>query len=86
LLNYNDIQALYLSGGQPRLTVNIGGTSITLSWPVGALGFNLYSANTVTGSSWTPVSITPTISADGATQSVTVTLTSGGKFYRLRKP
>jgi hypothetical protein len=86
LLNYNDIQALYLTGGQPRLTVNSSGSTITLSWSVGALGFNLYSANTVTGGAWTPVGITPTISADGATQNVTIPLTSGNKFYRLQKP
>jgi hypothetical protein len=86
LLNYNDIQALYLTGGQPRLTVATSGSTITLSWPVGALGFNLYSANTVAGGTWTRVGITPTTSADGATQSVTVTLASGSKFYRLQKP
>jgi hypothetical protein len=86
LLNYNDIQALYLSAAQPRLTVSSSGSFITLSWPVGATGFNLYSANTIAGGSWTPVGITPTVSADGATQSVTVTLTSGSKFYRLQKP
>jgi hypothetical protein len=85
-LNYNDIQALYLSGGQPRLTVSISGTSITLSWPVGALGFNLYSADSVAGSPWSQVSATPTTSADGATQSVTLTLGTNNKFYRLQKP
>jgi Concanavalin A-like lectin/glucanases superfamily/Immunoglobulin I-set domain len=86
LLNYNDIQALYLTAGQPRLTVSGSGSSVTLSWPVGAIGFTLYSANTVTGNAWSPVGITPTTSADGATQSVTVTVTSGNKFYRLQKP
>ncbi len=85
-LNYNDIQALYLSGAQPRLSVTAGGTSITLSWPVGATGFNLYSANAIAGAAWTAVGGSPTISADGATQSITVALAPGSKFYRLQKP
>jgi hypothetical protein len=86
LLNFNDIQALFLTGGQPRLIVTSSGSSITLSWPLGALGFNLYTAGNVSGGPWTPVGISPTISSDGATQSVTVTLTSANKFYRLQKP
>lgn len=85
-LNYNDIQALYLAGGQPRLTATVSGTSITLSWSVAATGFNLYSANAVASGLWTAVGVTPTISADGATQSVTVSFTPGSKFYRLQKP
>ena len=61
------------------------GSSLTLSWPRGATGFSLYSATSVTGP-WTVVSSTPVVSADGATQSVTIIPSGGTQFYRLQKP
>jgi len=85
-LSYNDIQALYLAGGQPRLGLSVNGSSITLSWSVVASGFSLYSADSVPGGPWTPAGVTPTISADGATQSVTLSTSGDSKFYRLQKP
>jgi hypothetical protein len=86
LLNLNDVQALYFTVGQPGLTVARNGSSITLSWPVGATGFNLYGASALTGATWTQVGTTPVVSADGATQSVTLTPTASMQFYRLQKP
>ncbi len=87
LLTINDAQALYLIAGQPQLSLSNSGISLTLSWPVGAAGFHLQNAGAVasSGTVWSNVTATPVQSADGASQSVTVT-TTGRQFYRLVKP
>jgi len=88
LLTLNDVRALYFMVGQPQLRVVNNGGSVSLSWPVGAVGFHLQGAGALAGpgSAWTNVSPTPVVSADGIRQTVTEDLTAGTKFYRLQKP
>ena len=86
LLNYNDIQALYLLAGAPRMSVTNNGNSVTVSWPVGATGFQLQSAGALTGVVWSNEPATPVPSADGASQSLTFSANATARFYRLQKP
>jgi hypothetical protein len=61
----------------PAITITKSGTSVTLSWPVGATGFTLETSASLVNPSWNPVS--------GVTgNSVTLNAT-GAAFFRLRK-
>jgi hypothetical protein len=88
LLNLNDIQALYFLGASPQLTVARSGSNVVISWPRAASGFHLQSATALAGvgTVWTDVATSPVISADGATQTVTLSSGTGTQFYRLQKP
>ena len=87
LLNYNDIQALYLIAGAPSLSVSNGGNSVTVSWPAVATGYHLQSAGAVTsGVVWSNEPTTPVPSADGASESLTFSNQAVTRFYRLQKP
>jgi hypothetical protein len=88
LLTINDVQALYFLAGQPKLSLSYSGTTLVLSWPAAAYGFHLQqnSALADTGSVWSNVSGTPALSADGATQSVTIAIGNQPQFYRLANP
>jgi hypothetical protein len=94
-LNYNDAQALYFAAAQrgssgllfaPRLSLTGGAGTITLSWPRGAIGFNLYRANSLSSPSWSGVTNVPVVSADGAALTVTVPVDAASRFYRLQNP
>ena len=65
-------------GGAPALSVSRSAGSVTISWPAAVTGFTLESTDSLPAPSWTPVSV-------GANNSVTITIGSGNKFYRLRK-
>jgi hypothetical protein len=88
LLNSNDIQALYFLGASPQMTVARNGGNVVISWPRAASGFQLQSTAALAGGStvWTNVGASPVISADGATQTVTLSSGTGTQFYRLQKP
>jgi hypothetical protein len=87
LLNYNDIQALYLLAGAPRMSVTNNGNSVTVSWPAVAAGFHLQSAGAVTsGVVWSNEPATPVPAADGASESLTFSDQAVARFYRLQKP
>jgi hypothetical protein len=62
----------------PTITVTRSGTSLTLSWPASETGFTLESADSLSSPTWTAV---PGV----VNNSVTVQITAGSKFYRLRK-
>jgi hypothetical protein len=68
----------------PSLSVSRSGNDITISWPASATGFELESSDVLPATTWTLVPFTPP--APGVDPSVTVTATSGNKFYRLRHP
>ncbi|MEO6036543.1 MAG: LamG-like jellyroll fold domain-containing protein, partial [Verrucomicrobiota bacterium] len=87
LLNVNEAKALYyFAGGQPSLSIERNGNSITLSWSAGAAGYQLQSTDALGNAAvWSNVSGTPTGSADGLTQTFTLTADSDAKFYRLQK-
>jgi hypothetical protein len=96
VLNYNDAQALYFNAAQrlgsgqlayvPSLSKTTTGNSITLSWPRGATGFNLYKSDSLTTPSWTGVTNVPVVSVDGAAFTVTVAMDAAKRFYRLQNP
>jgi hypothetical protein len=76
------------SGGStesPRLDVALSATQLVLSWPVTTTGFSLQSATSLTPPiNWTPV--TPPITPSGERNTVSVSLGSSPRFYRLAKP
>ena len=86
LLNPNDIRALYYVAAQPRLTVAQSGSSVSVSWPVAALGYRLQRSGAVMGGTWSDVSTKAVVSADGLTQTVTETVQPTPGFYRLVNP
>src|SRR5207302_1393225 len=72
MLNYNDAQALYFAAAQrlgsgqlayvPSLSKTTSGNSLTLSWPRGAVGFNLYKSDSLSIPGWTSVTNVPAVS------------------------
>jgi hypothetical protein len=85
-LTYNDVQALYFAVGRPQLSFAHSGNALTLSWPVGATGFHLQNSDALgSGAIWSNVSVTPVVSADGATQSVTDNAGAQSRYYRLQR-
>ena len=62
----------------PSLSIASSGNSLTISWPPAVTGFTLESTDSLTTPGWTPVS-------GVANNSVTITISAGNKFYRLRK-
>jgi len=73
------------TGGEvPKLTTQVSGSNLTISWPASATGFNLESSPVLgPGATWTPV---PGAVVNGSQMQVTVSTATGIKFYRLRKP
>jgi len=64
------------------LSVNSGGGSLTLSWPVAAAGFTLESSPVLgTGAVWTPIADTIV----GANHQAVVAASAPSRFYRLRR-
>lgn len=81
------IVAVEESPGSPTLSIRLSTAGVIISWPEsGSAGFALEEASTLTGtaSSWSSVNTIPQ-SSDG-TISVSLHLSSGNHFYRLRKP
>lgn len=76
--------ALNIGTTAPSLAVSRSGNDITISWPASATGFELESSDVLPATTWTTVPFTPP--QPGQDPSVTVTATSGNKFYRLRQP
>lgn len=66
-------------GSAPGLSVQLDGTSMTVSWTLDSIGYALESAKDLSGSEWTVV--------DGVVNnSVTVELGDVTRFFRLQKP
>jgi hypothetical protein len=86
LLNPNDVRALYYVAAQPRLTVAQSGGSVSISWPVAALGYRLLKSGAVAGGDWSDVTSSAVVSVDGLTQTVTQSPQAAPGFYRLIKP
>jgi hypothetical protein len=86
LLKVNDVRALYYAAAQPQLAVAQSGSSFSASWPVAALGYHLQKSDSVAGGTWTNVSTTPIVSADGLTQTVSDSAQAAARFYRLANP
>jgi len=68
----------------PTLAVRRDGTSVTLSWPEAEQGWRLESSAETSGAAWDLVAQNPT--PVGGRWTVTVSETTGWRFYRLAKP
>lgn len=66
----------------PKLVISVLNSSMVLSWPAAASGFNL--EETVALPNWNASSVTPVVVADR--YYVTNILGAGNIYYRLRKP
>ena len=62
----------------PTLTAARSGNQLALSWPLDATGFTLESTDVLPAVAWSPV---PGV----VNNQVTVEVTGGGRFFRLRK-
>jgi len=74
---------LTLSAG-PTLSVARSGNNITISWPAAASGFILESTASLLPGNWSPVT-TPPVVVVGDQATVTIAVSGGASFYRLRK-
>jgi hypothetical protein len=69
----------------PSLTVVIQGTNVVISWPVTCNQFTLEQTTSLNPVSWSPVSLPP-YPIVGGKYSVTVPISGGNTFFRLRYP
>ena len=73
-----------LANTPPILEVlKMGGSSLHLTWPTAPSGFRLESSDTPTSDSWTPETITPSVS--NTLHHVLMPTDRSKKFFRLRK-
>lgn len=77
--------AVLQAPGAPRLAISfLDGDTAVLSWPSSAGSWQIQQSSNPTHGPWTPVP--GSVASDGATKSITVTLSSGKLFFRLAKP
>jgi hypothetical protein len=76
--------ALTATYNLPALGIIHQNSSIVLSWPTNAVGFILENATNLPAANWTTNSSSPAIVNGQYT--VTNTVSTGTKFYRLVKP
>lgn len=69
---------------RPTLAVRRDGTSVSLSWPEAEQGWQLEWSVEPSGAAWDLVAENPT--PVGGRWTVTVSETTGWRFYRLAKP
>lgn len=68
----------------PALQPQRAGNALTFTWPIGSFGYVLESTTTVGPAAvWVPEAVAPT--NDGVSQRVTLPISGGVKFFRLRK-
>ena len=63
--------------GPPTLSCSLAGTQITLSWPADVIGYTLEYAESLSATSWTPVS-------GVVNNQVTVDASVGMRYFRLK--
>jgi hypothetical protein len=76
--------AIVSQNGSPMLTFTQTDGGLALSWPASASGFNLESSDSLTSTNWNGVGLTSVTNATDI--SVTVPISDGQAFYRLRHP
>jgi hypothetical protein len=73
-----------LSSASPKLSASVSGGNLTLSWPLTAAGYSLYSSSTLgANAGWKLVSGTQ--AAVGNNVQVTVPVTGTASFFQLRQ-
>ncbi|MDQ6631660.1 MAG: hypothetical protein M3Y82_07860, partial [Verrucomicrobiota bacterium] len=79
--NYGSIFRIVMPG--PQLNFARTGNQLVLSWPTNAVGFTLQSITNLTSTNWISSTNLPVIL--GGQYTVTNNLSSGSRFYRLKK-
>lgn len=86
----NEIAAAQILGpdqlldvGIPTLNAELAGSSLTLSWPLAAAGFSLFTRTNLAAGNWTTVSQSPQIV--GNQWQVTVPMAGNLQFFRLQQ-
>jgi hypothetical protein len=87
---FNDLAPIANEDGQaptqprPSLVITRSGNNIVISWPTSAAGYSLASTPSISGSiTWSPD--TTAVVVAGGQNTVTESIGSGAKFYRLTK-
>ena len=75
------LDSLRFVSAPPRLAVSRSGTNLVVSWSASTFGYVLQSTSSLTPGTWTDVPITPMVSGDQQTASVS--LATQTQFYRL---
>lgn len=84
LTTYSDLVAGTPPATSVSLSVRRVGSDVEISWPTSASGFVLESVSALSPTAtWSPVGQTPVVSGDNNV--VTVPISSGNQFYRLRQ-
>lgn len=68
----------------PLLRISRSGSNAIVAWPNPSTGFELQESSTLNAPAWSSVGQPVTIAGDE--KQVTVSATTGRRFYRLRKP
>jgi hypothetical protein len=71
---------------QPSLNLAISNNSLVLSWPVSSTNFALQQISDVTQANWLTLANTPALNFTNLRYQVTLPLTNGIGFYRLKTP
>jgi hypothetical protein len=68
-------------GGGPKLGINLGQGSVTITWPTGGRGYILQSSGVV-NTGWTNSNLSVTV--QNGQNTATDTISGSAKFYRLQ--
>ncbi|MGC3957894.1 MAG: hypothetical protein QM813_08100 [Verrucomicrobiota bacterium] len=68
----------------PTLHLSVTNNTVILSWTTATSGYVLEQTTVADNSTWAPVDLIPAMT--GEKQTVLLPMTSGNKFFRLRKP
>ena len=72
------------ASGAPSLNIQVNGSTVVISWPDSATGWTLQQSSNLGTGNWTASGLS--VSDNGTVNSVTITLPSGGLFFRLEHP
>jgi hypothetical protein len=74
----NHFLAMVTAPSGPQISYALSGKNLVLSWPPDATGYTLEATDKLPATSWTPV-------GGVVNNSVTIVISNGNQFYRLRK-
>lgn len=71
--------------GAPALSIALSGNNVVISWPVSATGFGLQSTDSLAPANWSNLTPAPPVVVNGNSNTATIAVGSGSKFYRLTR-
>src|SRR5207249_7170371 len=77
------IVAVVPTAGAPSLTILHSGSNVIVSWPSPATGFGLEQNTALSAVNWIGIGQVP--NDDGTNKTVTLPISPGNRFYRLKK-